>query len=761
MSTGRDTSNRRIIVIDDNEAIHADMRKVLNPAASDRDLDAMEAEIFGSAPADAPRAVPYEIDSAFQGQAGAEMIRAAVAAGRPYAVAFVDMRMPPGWDGLETVEKLWNLDPELQIVICTAYSDYSRDEIIARVGPNHRLLILKKPFDNAEVVQLASSLTEKWAQTRQAGLRMADLEAMVERRTADLRESEQRYALAAKGSNDGLWDWDLLRDTVYYSPRWVAMTGSLPEEIKGAPQDWLARVEAHDRHALDAAIAAHLGGTTPCLQNEHRIRKRDGSTMWALCRGIAVRDADGKPVRIAGSLSDITARKAAEEELRQGAFYDRLTGLPNRALLKGCLEKAMRRPRAPDDHYAVLFVDFDRFKLINDSLGHRAGDQLLIEIAERLTSSIAGQSTRSEGADMTVARLGGDEFVILLDYIRGIEDAIAVAERFQQRLAGAFMLENSEVFCSASIGIALGKAEYRSADDLLRAADTAMYHAKAAGKARYAIFDESMHEQAVMRLKLENDLHRAVDRGEFFLEYQPIVSLTTGLPVGLEALIRWNHPERGRIGPAEFISAAEDTGVIVPLGRWALREACRQLSDWEAGGAVGGDLSISVNLSPRQFVQLDLVDEVMRCLADAGLAPQKLKLEITESAVMDDLDTSIAILNRLRAAGVSVHLDDFGTGYSSLSCLKRLPITALKIDRSFVGQMSFSAGNPAIIHAIVTLARNLHMQVIAEGIETADQLSSFIALDCDMVQGYYFSQPLRAEDVPARLGAGAVLRRAA
>ena len=786
--------NRRILIVDDNEAIHEDLRKLLSPSddGAESSLAALEARLFGGGAAGTPGRDRYELSSAHQGRDGAEMVHRAAAEGRPFAVAFVDMRMPPGWDGLETIEHLWRHDPDLQVVICTAYSDHSWQDIVNRLGTSHQLLILKKPFDNAEVCQLAAALTEKWWQTRLAGLKRAELERTVEERTAELRRSnddllasvraleaseqalrrsEERYELSARGTNGGLFDWDLLHNRVYYSPRWRQMLG-LDDPDTGSeagPEEWLSRIHMHDGHAFRTRLDAHLRGETPHLEHEHRLRRSDGTYLWVACRGLAVRTDDGRPFRMAGSITDVTSRKEAEEELRRGAFYDRLTGLPNRALLKESLQRAISEPGRGT--FAVLYLDLDRFKIVNDSLGHRAGDQLLINVAERLTTCVAANALdRGGGRKHIVARLGGDEFVVLLEGIEGPDEAARVVARIQESFAAPFCVAGShDVHCTASIGIAMAREGYTGADGVdaaLRDADTAMYHAKEKGKARHALFDATMHERAVSRLRLEADLRRALEGVggrdcELLLFYQPIIDLDTGRVAGLEALCRWRHPERGLIGPGEFVPVAEESGLIVPLGNWVLGEACRQVKAWERAGAAVDGLTLSVNLSARQFVLAGLVEEVTRTLRTAGMDPRRLNLEITESAVMDDLDTSIIVLQRLRKLGVSVAMDDFGTGYSSLSCLKRLPINSLKIDRSFVGQMGFVRENSAIIHAIVTLARNLKMKVVAEGVETQDQLATFLTLDCDMVQGFYFSPPMTAEQVPAWLDARAARRMAA
>ncbi|HEX8139589.1 MAG TPA: EAL domain-containing protein [Pyrinomonadaceae bacterium] len=430
------------------------------------------------------------------------------------------------------------------------------------------------------------------------------------------------------------------------------------------------------------------------------------------------------------------------KELHHAAFHDALTGLPNRALLIEKLGLAIERAeRRNGFQFAVLFLDLDRFKNVNDSLGHTIGDELLTTIARRLENSVREVDT--------VARLGGDEFAILLEGIKTSEDAVYMAERVQKELTTPFILSSHEVFTATSIGIALSTAGYEHPEDILRDADTAMYRAKEGGRARHEVFSQEMHARAVNLLTLETDLRRAIEREEFLVYYQPIVALSTGRIAGFEALVRWQHPERGLIPPAEFISVAEDTRVIIPLGLWVLREACRQMCRWQWQSPDNRSLTLSVNLSGVQFTQPDLVEQIKRILDETNLDPHSLKLEITESVVMEHAEAAIAMLVQLKALGVQLSIDDFGTGYSSLSYLHRFPTDALKIDRSFVCQMGMSDENAEIVRTIKTLAGNLGMEVVAEGVETLEQLARLGALGCEYAQGYLFSKPVHAEATEA------------
>ena len=567
---------------------------------------------------------------------------------------------------------------------------------------------------------------------------------------AALRESEERYALAARGANDGLWDWNLATNEVYYSPRWKAMLGATDAEIGTSPDDWLNRVHPDDVERVRADIASHVAGYATQLESEHRIRHRDGRYLWVLCRGVAVRDAIGKAYRMAGSLTDVSERKSTEQQLLHDAFHDSLTNLPNRSLFTDLLSRSLGRGRRRADYrFAVLFIDLDRFKVVNDSLGHSIGDELLKSIAQRVERCVRPGDT--------VARLGGDEFTILVDDIGDPSDATRVADRVQRELAQPFTLGGHEVFTTASIGIALSASGYQAADDLLRDADIAMYRAKALGKARYELFDTAMHAHAKALLELETDLRRAVEHAEFTLLYQPLVSLETGQITGFEAVVRWDHPTHGLIGPAAFIPIAEETGLIIPIGSWVLRQACRQMKTWQDRYPALADLAVSVNLSARQFAQANLVEEIDGALKETGLEPRRLRIEITESVVMENAASAMAVIDQLRALHIKIDMDDFGTGYSSLSYLQRFSLDHLKIDRSFVTDIDAAGSeNAEIVRTIVTLADHLGMDTVAEGVETPGQLARLRELGCRKVQGYLFSKPVGEAEADQLLAAGKI-----
>jgi diguanylate cyclase (GGDEF)-like protein len=614
---------RRILVIDDNDDIHSDFRKTLQRETATGKLAAAASMLFGEAPRGTTGSPTFDVESAMQGEAGFHMAERALAEGKPYAMAFVDMRMPPGWDGVETIQHLWKADPDLQVVICTAYSDYSWEQIIDKLGSTDRLLILKKPFDPIEVCQLATALTEKWKLKHQAALKLSELEAMVHARTA---------------------------------------------------------------------------------------------------------------------------------ELRHAALTDKLTALPNRDHFEELLRQqvAQNNPEHPAP-FAVFFIDFDRFKTINDRLGHKVGDGLLKAIADRLRSRFSlDANTDFRNSPCVAARLGGDEFVILQRNLPPGDAAVAHVTALAEELVALFNTPYSigehHIHSTASIGIAISTPDTASAENLLRDADSAMYHAKNGGKDRYALFTPDMLHDALEKLNLEADLRHALDNHQLELVYQPIVCLSDAKLVGFEALLRWNHPTRGRISPLEFIPIAEETGLILPIGRWVLHQTLQQLRHWSDHFPEAADLHMSVNVSARQFTDPHLAAAVTEALHTFHIAPARLNLEVTESVLMPNPPSTHDILNTLHALGVNLHMDDFGTGYSSLNCLHTLPMDVLKIDRSFINNVSERRDYAAVINAIVALAHNLNMKVIAEGVETADQAAMLCALECDEAQGFFFAHPLSAAD---------------
>jgi diguanylate cyclase (GGDEF)-like protein/PAS domain S-box-containing protein len=559
---------------------------------------------------------------------------------------------------------------------------------------------------------------------------------MTERKRAEiaLTESEHRLRTILDSMSEGLLQVDENELILYTNNSVCEMTGYSPEELIGT--SWSKLLADEGAEFVTAINERRRKGVSD--RYELRIKKKSGEIIWVIVGGAPIFNADGEMVGSMGVLTDITERKRSEEQLLHDAFHDALTGLANRTLFMDHLRMTIERgKRERSNMYAVLYLDFDRFKVVNDSLGHAEGDRLLQFIARRL-------ETCTRTGDL-VARLGGDEFVILLDGLMDASEALLVAERILADLKTSFDLGGREIVMSTSMGIALSTSGHMRAEDMLRDADIAMYRAKTNGKAQYQIFDQTMHKHATQQLQIETEMRRAIALGEFCLHYQPILRLKNGDLIGFEALLRWNHPERGIILPKEFISVAEETGMILQLGHWTVNESCRQLREWQDEIASASSLMVSVNLSCKEFLQNDLAERVAAAISSVGLDPRCLKLEITESHVMESSELAAKMITRLRDMGVEMSLDDFGTGYSSLSYLHRLPVSYLKIDRSFVGRMTESRENLEIVHTIIKLAKNLRLQVVAEGIESTEQLTQLSDLDCEYGQGFLFSKPLTAD----------------
>ena len=604
MTSNDGTPSFRILVVDDNASIHEDFRKILmRSKAQNNDLQDMESLLFGSEAQKAPSLAVFEMDCVSQGKDALELVRQASAVGRPYALAFVDIRMPPGWDGIETISRLWKECPDLQVVLCTAYSDYSWGEIHRVLGESDSLLILKKPFDNVEVLQLAHALTRKWELNREIQSRLNKL-----------------------------------------------------------------------------------------------------------------------------------------------AFYDNLTGLPNRTLFLDRLVRSLELAQRYDRKGALLFIDLDNFKRINDTLGHSAGDELLQILADRLVKSLRTSDTVARASsDEFAARLGGDEFTVILQELERAEDAAVVAKRISKNFAEPAQLGDQQVTVTPSIGIAIFPQDGEDAETLIKHADLAMYFSKRLGPNLFNFYQESMTARALKRLTLENNLRQAIERDELSLHYQPQFDLTTGQVSGAEALLRWQSPKLGDVPPLELIPIAEESGLIIEIGEWVLQTACRQALSWLKKGFPLR--RIAVNFSVKELTHPNFLDMVGKILSETGLEPHLLEVEITESFFVEN--SWIAILNALKEMGIKIAIDDFGTGYSSLSRLRELPIDCLKIDGSFVCEcgMDDPVRDEGIICAIIAMAHSMGLRVIAEGVETRRQADFLKENHCQEAQGYFFSRPLSAHQM--------------
>jgi diguanylate cyclase (GGDEF)-like protein/PAS domain S-box-containing protein len=658
----------------------------------------------------------YEVDWSQEFDAALDRIRE-----QSHDVYLIDYRLGSR-TGLELVRSGFADRPSAPVLILTGQLDYEIDLEATALGVTDYLV-------KQELSAASLERSIRYALSHQQAI-------------GSLSRSEERYALAVRAANDGIWDWDLGEDRIYFSPRWHEILGRPERPDDEDPCAWFDLVHADDLLRLRAAIDAHLAGQTPHLLSQHRMRHSDGSWRWVLTRGLAIRDRDGAATRMAGSLSDITDRLVAERQLQHDALHDGLSGLPNRALFMDRVDQVMQRAtRQPGVGCAVLYLDIDRFKLVNDSLSHAIGDHLLVALAGRIAGVVRPGDT--------VARIGGDEFTMLLDGVVSGDEAMQVAERVQVVLAEPFAVDGHDLFVTASIGIALSDAK-TSPQELIRNADIAMYDAKRRGRARCAIFDESMHRRVVDRLSRQNELRQAVEQSLLPIHYQPIIDLATGRVSGLEALVRWpdGWPE---VAPLDFIPIAEETGVIGPLGLHVLRTALTTLAEWRRSGLVSDEVQMSVNVSGRQLDDPALPQNVRAAIAAAGLPGSALRLELTESTLMQEPQRMRGIIREVCSSGVGLHLDDFGTGYSSLAALHQFPVDALKIDRSFVASIDSGSGSDVIVRSTIALAHSLGLRVIAEGIEHKQQLQRLRTLGCEYGQGYLFSPPVCVRDAEVLL----------
>jgi diguanylate cyclase (GGDEF)-like protein/PAS domain S-box-containing protein len=609
------------------------------------------------------------------------------------------------------------------------------EEILVRVQHQLSLKIAK-----AEILQFNQQLEERVQQrTEQLAKTNRELQLeIVERQhiEASLKVSEERLDSILGAIEDVIWSMDAtMTKTFYLNAAVENIYGYSMSDFLGDPHLWLKVIHPEDQEHLKNMHHNLL--SMGSFREEYRILRPDHEIRWISNQAHCIYDQDGNLLRIDGIVRDITTQKEAQQQLVHNALHDTLTKLPNRHLFMERIEQALHySQRHPQALFAVMFIDLDRFKMVNDSLGHLMGDQFLQAIANLLASCLRGGDT--------VARLGGDEFTILINDMKKPSEAVMIAERILNKFLQPIELDKQTIFGSVSIGIVISNREYTTADELLRDADIAMYRAKALGKGRYTIFDKEMYAQNLKTVQLDNDLRYALERDEFELYYQPIVQLSSGKLWGFEALIRWHHPERGLLLPAEFIPLAEETGLIIAIGDWVLNQACQQMSDWQNKFPAAKSLKISVNLTCQQIREKDLIEKLDQALVKSGIDGSTLRLEITETSMMDQGEETIAKLEQLRARQIQLSIDDFGQGYSSLSYLHRFPVNTLKIDRTFVELMSQGGQNLAIIRTIIILAHALDMNVVAEGVETHDQMSMLQQLGCEFAQGYFFSHPLVA-----------------
>src|SRR5580704_7058200 len=735
--------NRRVLLVDDMPAIHDDYRKILVGDATAADLNEDEMALFGASARTA--AVDFELESAYQGVEAADKVRASLLADRPYAMAFVDMRMPPGWDGVETIEHLWQEDPELQIVIWTAYSDYSWREVLSRLDVRDRLLILKKPFDAIEVYQFASALTSKWEMTKQAAFKMSSLEQAVEERTRELSDAN----IIVQNSPVILYR---LRGEpsfpLIYISHNITKLGHDPATLLASPSWAKSLIEPEDQAKVGAAMARVLDKDAEGASIEFRLRTADGACRWVENRYVPVRDKEGRLIEVEGIIIDITERKAADEKIALLARTDGLTGLANRATFIERLYQTFAAAQRGAIPFAILYLDLDHFKPVNDMLGHPAGDLLLREVAERLR-----RCTRE--SDL-VARLGGDEFAVLQGEMGEPANAGIFAAKLQTAISAPYRLDGNDMRISVSIGICPYVQGGSGADIMLVQADMALYRSKNEGRNQFYFHSDDLDKEVLDRTTLAEELRTALEHGELELYYQPQIELSSGNIVGMEALVRWNHPTRGLLAPAVFVPIAEKTGTILALGHWVLDQACQQMRLWRDEGL---DLPVmAVNLSLFQLKSGQaLVRDVTETISKWHLAPSDLEFDVTEATLAQLTWTHNDVLPQLRRLGVKIAIDDFGSEYSSFEYVRAYRVNHLKIAQSFINRSTEDPECAATIRAIVNFARDVGIGVIAQGVETEQQRDLLASTGSKtQAQGFHFSEAVGAVRAGALLRQGSV-----
>lgn len=729
-------NQKRILLVDDNKTIHDDFYKVLTIKKEDQALLEVEALIYGNSKSLEKKfhELPYMIDSAYQGQEALELVKTAVEKKQPYALAFIDVRMPPGWNGIETIQHIWKVDPDIQIVICTAFSDYSWKEIVEKLGYSENFLILKKPFDVVEIRQLAAALTKKWELNQEVQYQIQHLQESVNERTAELDKTLSLTKAAMEATPEGILAVGNNKKVITYNRMflrlWNIPKTKMLDENADTLFEFLTEQVTESQHISKILNQA-------CAKPNTITNKE-----WKLTTGkilelhVQPQYLHDEIVGCVFSFRDITERKRLEEQLLYQATHDSLTGLPNRILLSDRLEQAIIYSKQSKEIIALLALDLDNFKEINDTLGHAVGDKLLKSVAIRLVTHL------DEGK--TIVRMGGDEFVIILPKIKEEQEAIVIANELLNLFLTPCKLDNNALTVTSSIGISFYPKDGQDSEQLLKNADTALYRAKELGKNNSQVYIPEFNEHMLERVELITLLREAIDKNQLVLHYQPLVKTETGKIMGMEALVRWQHPKLGLIFPQIFIPLAEETGLIVPIGEWVLKEACSQTKKWQEELDI--ELNIAVNVSGYQFRQKNFIDMVKNILKVTRLKPEYLELEMTESLIFKNVPETSEKMQELKQLGVVLSIDDFGTGYASFSYLKDFPFDKVKIDKSFVSGIHLNDHDNAIVEAIINMTTKMGIQVLAEGVEKIEQAEFLKNHHGNQVQGYYYSKPLNAEE---------------
>lgn len=725
--------NFKIMIIDDNPEIHHDFVKILTPVEASTHLQDLKSKVFGRSDEKKFPLPQFQIDTATQGQEGFEKIKKSFEEKNPYALAFVDIRMPPGWDGIETIKHIWKIDPNIQIVICTAFSDYTWEETVEELGTTDNLLVLKKPFDVIAVRQLAAALTKKWRLMQEVKAYTEYLEKNIEEKTMSLRYSLSLTRSTLESSTDGIVVVNHEGNIIDFNKRFVELWKIPPSVLN--TKDYNLIVE----YVLDQIEDSRI-----YVQKLKKINKNPKEIYLGLInfKDDRVYEQYTQPHTLEGqvigrvwSFRDITTRALLEKKLILQATHDALTGLPNRILLFDRIQHAIIEAKRNSKIVGILFFDLDRFKLVNDSLSHHAGDRLLKAVAERLKKTLR--------AEDTIARQGGDEFVVVVKNLKRETEIEKISKKILNAFKKPFNIANRKITVGVSAGITFYPNDGKTADTLLRNADLAMYRSKALGGNQAQLYSPTLNQENLLRLERENELQEALKRKEFFLCYQPQFDVTNNKIMAIEALIRWQHPRHGILLPIDFIPIAEETGLIIPIGEWVLREACRQNKKWQQQGLPS--FRIGVNVASQQLKHRDFPELIKNIISESGLKPENLEVEVTENVIISNPEV-ISTINEISKLGVKIALDDFGTGNSTLSSLNKVHVDRLKIDRSFIESINVSNSDEVIIQAIIDMSRSLNYEVLAEGVETQKQLDFLKKNKCEIIQGFYFGYPLTSDE---------------
>lgn len=735
----------RIMIIDDNIAIHQDFIKVLTSSNVSDDLYNLDRILYdgdidsNEEQTDLNTSLPkFIFDTASQGREGVQKITKALEQGVHYALAFVDIRMPPGWDGIETIKRMWEVDPDIQVVVCTAHSDYSWEDTVNILGMSDNFLILKKPFDLVAVRQLACALTKKWVLAKDSRNYTKTLQQTVNEKTESLQYSLSLLRSTIESSAEAILVVDLDNKIIDSNSKFLSMW-SIPKAMLDAkegvhilklmlkqmahPKKYLEKLKDIDQNPDEVSkdvVTFKTGEILECCSQPHHMNNKTIGRVW--------------------SFRNITEQTNLEKKLEYQASHDMLTGLPNRVLLMDRIQHCIDSAQRNNNHFAILFFDLDRFKLVNDSLSHKVGDDLLRLIAKRLSSLIRKEDT--------FARLGGDEFVMVIPKLNQEDDIILLANKILHSFKKSYKIAKRDITVSPSIGISLYPEDGITVNKLLKNADLAMYKAKEQGGNQYQFHTHYLNNQANKRFKLEAELRKAIEHNEFELLYQPQFDMNKRSLFSAEALIRWNHPTKGLILPLDFIPIAEESGLIVQIGEWVIREACRQIQEWQKKGLPS--IRIAVNIAMQQLKQLNFATVVKDILTEFEVEPKYLELEITENVVIMHKEI-IKMINQLKTVGCNIVLDDFGTGSSSLNYLRQINIDCLKIDQSFIRNITSSHSDEVIIKAIISMGRSFDFRILAEGVETQNQMNFLKKQNCDEVQGFLLSKPLSVEQIEQQL----------